>query len=152
MRIPFLSLVASLALLFAAGEAEAGSLYVSDTVTASITLHAGPGPRYRRVVVVPAHAPVGVYHCAGWCEVTWGPYRGYASATFIAAGPARFTSPMTITPVGPRAFRPVDVPLQPAYLTSQVDGPCRYDRPTARIWYYDGRWLDRPDYFLFVQR
>ncbi len=119
----------------------------------AVILYQGPGHHYPPIVTAPQGATLRVYHCAGWCEVTWGAYRGWVQTRYIAKGYKNVAKNLLITPVhgnlnGP--YVPTYVKPQVAYLSSQtIDA---YGRPNGRVWYYDGRYLDHPDTFRFVTR
>ena len=121
---------------------------------------------------MPRHQRLRVYHCAGWCDVSWGNYHGYVHTKYIVNGytypghvtprhhlpyvTPRFADHLFVSPVtrhGRSYLTPVYAPPQPAYLTSQVISPyAGYDAgPVGRIWYFQGRWLDRPDYFYDIR-
>jgi uncharacterized protein YraI len=149
MRLRTLFAAAAVAgALLASPAAEAGQTYV----TASVALRAGPGASYGVIAVVPTHARVRLYRCATWCELSYGRFRGYASAEFIAVGRDKFANRLLITPVKTQRgtiYTPIYVKPQDAYISTTLS---RCHGAVARIWYYDGRWFDRPDYFLIVQR
>lgn len=55
-------------------------------MTGDVNLHAGPGTRYPRVVVVPREAGVEIFGCLqgyGWCDVGFGGVRGWASSGYL---------------------------------------------------------------------
>jgi uncharacterized protein YraI len=140
--------------LIAATSAEAKTVAVKVTVkvNVSVELREGPGNSYRLVATAPRHAPLRVYHCATWCEVTYGNYRGYASAEFVAGGKHKIADRLLITPVKTSrgiGYAPIYVKPQEAYISTTFS---RCHGNVARIWYYDGRWADRPDYFMIVER
>jgi hypothetical protein len=120
---------------------------------APVVIHKAPRKTAVHVATVPKAAFVRVYYCAGWCEVTWGPYRGYVEGRYVVQG---FFLPKKLTATPKYANRlngpyvPVAVPPQVAYLSSQTVDCC--GRPNGRVWYYEGRFLDHPDLFRFVQR
>jgi len=122
-----------------------------------LEIRVGPGIAYAKLAMVPKHQRLRVYQCTAWCDVTWGTYHGYALARYVVSAHARFADHLTVTPVTGRGYTylaPVYVPPAPAYLTSQVLSP--WDgygaEPVGRIWYYQGRWLDHPDYVYDVRR
>ena len=147
----------------------------------AVEVRIGPGIAYARLVLVPKHQRLHVYHCAGWCDVSWGNYHGYVHTKYIVndhadhyivngytnhgyVGPGhhlsyvtpRFADHLFVSPVtrhGRTYLTPIYASPQPAYLTSQVISPSRgYDAgPVGRIWYFQGRWLDRPDYFYDIR-
>jgi uncharacterized protein YraI len=120
-----------------------------------VEIRAGPGIAYATVAVVPRHGHLRVYGCTAWCDVTWGTYHGYVQTAYVLRGHGRFADHITASPAGEGGtLTPVYVPPAPAYLTSQVLAPVdRYEaEPVGRIWYYQGRFLDRPDYFYDLRR
>ena len=53
---------------------------------ADVNERAGPSTLYPAIVVIPAGAPVLIYGCLedySWCDVSWGPYRGWMAATYL---------------------------------------------------------------------
>jgi hypothetical protein len=132
--------------------ASAADFYSYDC-PAPVVIHKAPHKSAVRVVKVPRHATVKVFHCAGWCEVTWGPYRGYVEGRYVVEG-RHLPKMMTVTPkYGNRLKGPyvgVTVLPQTAWLSSQTVDCC--GRPNGRVWYYEGRYLDHPDVFRFVKR
>jgi hypothetical protein len=132
--------------------ASAADFYSYDC-PAPVVIHKAPHKSAVRVVKVPRHATVKVFHCAGWCEVTWGPYRGYVEGRYVVEG-RHLPKMMTVTPkYGNRLKGPyvgVAVLPQTAWLSSQTVDCC--GRPNGRVWYYEGRYLDHPDVFRFVKR
>jgi len=123
----------------------------------AVEIRVGPGIAYARLVLVPRYQHLRIYECSAWCDVTWGTYHGYVQTKYIVRGHVHFADRMTVSPVfapGYTYLTPVYVPPAPAYLTSQELSPAApYGAPpVGRIWYYQGRWLDRPDYYYDVRR
>lgn len=118
-----------------------------------VVIHKAPKKSAVKVVQVPRYATVKVYRCAGWCEVTWGSYRGYVEGRFVVEG-RKLPKKLAATPkYGNRLNGPyVGIALQPqtAWLSSQTVNCC--GKPNGRVWYYQGRYLDHPDVFRFLQR
>jgi len=55
-------------------------------VTANVNLRAGPAGTYPVVVVIPANSPVVAHGCDAayaWCDVAYGPSRGWVSSSFL---------------------------------------------------------------------
>lgn len=138
--------------------------------TEAVEVRVGPGIAYAKVVLVPRYQHLRVYHCSGWCDVSWGNYHGYVQTRYVVNGyrgnvalrhhrhyvTPVFADHLFVSPVtkhGRTYLSPIYAPPQPAYLTSQVISP--YDgyggRPVGRIWYFQGRWLDHPDYFYDIR-
>jgi hypothetical protein len=144
----------SAALLAASVPAAASAAdFYSYNCPAPVVIHKAPHKSAVRVVKVPRHATVKVFHCDGWCEVTWGPYRGYVEGRYVVQG-RHLPRKMTVTPkYGNRLNGPyvgVTVLPQTAWISSQTVDCC--GRPNGRVWYYEGRYLDHPDLFRFVKR
>jgi hypothetical protein len=123
----------------------------------AVEIRVGPGIAYARLVLVPRHQRLKIYGCSAWCDVDWGAYHGYVQTDYIVRGHAHFADHMKVSPVfepGDTYLTPVYVPPAPAYITSQVLPLSGYHgaQPVGRIWYYQGRWLDRPDYYYDVRR
>jgi hypothetical protein len=138
-----------------------------------LEVRVGPGIAYATLVHVPKHQRLRVYHCAAWCDVAWGAYHGYVQTKYVVyepVDPANLTPKYhrpyvttvfadhlfvsSVTTHGRSYLTPVYLPPAPAYLTSQVISP--WDgygaKPVGRIWYYQGRRLDRPDYAYDIRR
>ena len=154
MRVSFVIQAAVIAVALAASQAASAGWWHNQEV---LEIRVGPGIAYAKLVLVPKHQRLRVYQCSGWCDVTWGAYHGYVQTRYVVSGHAQFADHLTVSPVardGCTYLTPVYVPPAPAYITSQVLSP--WDgygaKPIGRIWYYQGRWLDRPDYFYDVRR
>lgn len=122
-----------------------------------VEIRLGPGIAYAKLALVPKHQRLRIYECTSWCDVTWGIYHGYVQTKYIVSGHAQSADHLMVSPVtapGYTFLTPVYVPPAPAYLTSQVLAPWEGygGAPVGRIWYYQGRWLDRPDYVFDVRR
>jgi uncharacterized protein YraI len=68
-------------------------------VTANVNLRAGPAGTYPVVVVIPANSPVVAHGCDAayaWCDVAYGPSRGWVSASFLMLTGGG--TPVVITP------------------------------------------------------
>jgi hypothetical protein len=134
--------------------ASAGDWWHNEDV---LEIRVGPGIAYAKLALVPRHQRLRVYRCTAWCDVSWGAYHGYVQTRYIVRGHAKFADHLFVTPVSKHGYgylSPVYLPPAPAYLTSQVLSPWEgYGaQPVGRIWYYQGRWLDRPDYAYDVRR
>lgn len=118
-----------------------------------VVIHKAPRKSAAKVAKAPKAARLRVYHCAGWCEVSFGPYRGYVEGRYVVEG-RKLARNLTVTPKYGRKlggpYVPVYVPPQTAYLSSPTVNCC--GKPDGRVWYYEGRYLDRPDVFRFVRR
>lgn len=151
MRLPRLVAAALLAVAVP-GSAMAADFFDARCPT-PVVIHKAPKKAAVRVVTVPKHATVRVYRCDGWCEVTYGPYRGFVEGRYLVEG-KRLAKKLTATPKyanrlnGP--YVPVTVPPQTAWISSQTVNCC--GRPNGRVWYFDGRYVDHPDMFRFLQR
>lgn len=54
-------------------------------VTNDLNLRDGPGTGFGIITAMPAGAEVNVGGCTGnWCQVSWGDFEGYASASYLA--------------------------------------------------------------------
>lgn len=118
-----------------------------------VVLYQGPGHHYHHVATAPAGSTLRVYRCAGWCEVSWGAYRGWVQTKYIAKGYPHVARNLMITPLHGNldgAYVPTYVKPQVAYLSSKTIDD--YGRPNGRVWYYNGRYLDHADTFRFVTR
>ena len=81
-----LLLLAAVFLAVWTAPASAQSFYGYATVNAN--LRAGPDAGYPRVATVPAGARLQIFGCLDgwyWCDVAWGPERGWISAGLIAS-------------------------------------------------------------------
>lgn len=73
--------------LVAAGAAPA-SAYTGAYTTAPVYMRTGPDTAYPPVALLPPNSPVVVYGCLGgwhWCDVSWGPNRGWVVGLYLAA-------------------------------------------------------------------
>ena len=70
------------------GGAAPALAYTNATTTAAVNMRTGPDFAYPPAIVLPAGAPVTVYGCLSgwmWCDVSWGPHRGWVYGTYLAA-------------------------------------------------------------------
>lgn len=84
MKITKLAAVAGFGLLALSASAEARTW--SGYAVANVNERAGPSTAYPSVAVIPAGAPIVIYGCLSddtWCDVSWGPNRGWMSAAYI---------------------------------------------------------------------
>ncbi len=82
--------------LISAQPAAAASAAVATT---NVNLRAGPGTNYPVVTAMPRGASLAVYGClAGytWCDVSWGPSRGWVAANYVQV--AYQGRPVVLTP------------------------------------------------------
>lgn len=74
-----------------------GGIAAAATVTGDLNLRSGPGTNYRVVGTMPAGAQVDILGCDGaWCRVSWGGMQGYASASYLGRGGARYYAPAPV--------------------------------------------------------
>jgi len=120
----------------------------------NLIIRDGPGTNYGRLTVIPAGKTVEVYRCAGWCDVYYEGHRGWVYGKYVVRGYAPLSSPITVSPVRTRhgtKLKPVYVPPQQAYLASapfRSPSEERADWYAGRAFYFNGRYLDRPDIFF----
>lgn len=62
--------------------------------TTAVNLRSGPDTQYPAVTVLPPNQNVNVIGCLDgwiWCDVAWGPYRGWVAGAYLQAydGPTR---------------------------------------------------------------
>ncbi len=150
------SLFAAAALLLLAAP-EAANAWSGNTRT-NLIIRNGPGTNYGPVTVIPAGKTVEVYHCAGWCEVYYEGCRGWVYGKYVTRGYAPLASTVNVSPVrtphGTR-LKPVYVPPQNAYLASApIRSPSeeRADWYAGRAFYFNGRYINRPDVFFVYGR
>jgi uncharacterized protein YraI len=128
MRLAILAAAAALA--FAAAPASA---YTTAFPASAINMRTGPDTDYPAVIVVPAGAPVTVLGCIGgwhWCDVTYGPYRGWVAGAYLRATWQQ--QPMPFYHAAPR----YNVPIIAFHFGSYWDMHYR-----ARPWYrHRDRW------------
>jgi len=82
-----MSIVFGAAALVAASAVPA-SAYTGAYATAPVYMRTGPDIAYPPVAVVPGGAPVVVYGCLSgwqWCDVSWGPNRGWIAGMYLSA-------------------------------------------------------------------
>jgi hypothetical protein len=97
-------------------------------VTADLNVRTGPGTQHPSVGVIRGGSTAEVGRCfEGWCEIAWGPLRGFSSQAYLDGfGP----------PPAP-VYRPAPLP-PPVYY-----GPRRYYDPYwDRPWRYRRRYWD----------
>ena len=107
-------------------------------VTTAVYLRTGPDTGYPAAAVVPAGATVVVHGClAGWswCDVSWGPNRGWLAGMFLAAHYQN--RPVPYGYYAPRAGVPVVTFLFGNYWDRHYRG---------RTWYNQRGHYERYDY------
>src|SRR3989442_1180764 len=72
--------IAAAGLAVLPGTASAGGWWHNRDV---VEIRVGPGITYAKLVLVPKHRRIRVYECSGWCDVSWGTYRGYVQTKYI---------------------------------------------------------------------
>jgi len=80
-------LIAAAAIAALAGAAPALAQTHAITTTA-VNLRSGPDLNYPPVVVLPPNTAVVVYGCMNawsWCDVSWGPQRGWIAGAYLTA-------------------------------------------------------------------
>jgi uncharacterized protein YraI len=128
----------------------------SCRASATVMLRTGPGTNYGAITRIPAGALVNVYGCAGWCRVAYRGTPGFVFERVLGYGSLR--QPLYLSPVQTRKgtyFSPVYVPPQTAYLASAPIRPASYERAdwyAGRAFYFNGRYLNRPDLFFVYGR
>lgn len=64
-----------------------GAAAMADTVTlGDVNLRTGPGTAHERMTTIPRGAQVWLHGCTAagtWCNVSWGGFRGWASAGWL---------------------------------------------------------------------
>ena len=93
-----------------------------------VVLYQGPGHHYHHVATAPAGATLRVYHCAGWCGVSWGAYRGWVQTRYISVGYPHVARNLMITPVHGN----LDGAYVPTYVKPQVALPLVADDQRLR--------------------
>jgi len=84
MKIAKLVALAGLGLVALSASAEARTW--SGYTVAKVNERAGPSTAYPSVAVIPAGAPIVIYGCLDdvtWCDISWGPNRGWMAATYL---------------------------------------------------------------------
>jgi uncharacterized protein YraI len=93
----------------------------------TVNLRAGPGTHYPAIVTVPAGTRITTFGCIAnysWCDVAWGPNRGWMAASMIQlfhAGRPVAVTPAVIAGAGlaivafNRAYWATHYPAQPWY-------------------------------------
>ncbi|MGF1500477.1 MAG: SH3 domain-containing protein [Paracoccaceae bacterium] len=131
-----------LALGLATVATSAAQAATASVATANVNLRAGPSTTYPVVTVVPAGATVATHGCVAdysWCDIAYGTYRGWVSASFLQT--VHNGATVVITPVVAAAVGVGVVTYSRAYWD-------RYYR--AYPWY--GRWASYPAYRAPVAR
>ena len=159
-RVAFV--LAALAGLAVAAPAQAGSGWAKS----NLIMRSGPGTSHDQIVVIPIKARFDVYGCKSWCKVGYGGQFGYVYSQHVMRvrgplAPKLFLSPND-SRHGHRYMVPIFPPPQQAYIASRpldveyYAPPCpdgrNYYPVDARIYYFQGRWLNRPDYFYRAAR
>ena len=77
----------------------------SGYVTANVNERAGPSTSYPAITIIPAASAVTVYGCLSdrsWCDISWGPNRGWMSSLYLQATyrSRRVALPAYIAPLG----------------------------------------------------
>jgi uncharacterized protein YraI len=78
-------------------------------VTADLNVRSGPGTQHPSVGVIRGGSTAEVGRCFdGWCEIAWGPLRGFSSQAYLdGGGPAPIYRPAPPPPpiyYGPRRY------------------------------------------------
>jgi uncharacterized protein YraI len=66
----------------------ASALAYNAVTTAPVNMRTGPDLAYPPIIVIPPNAPVTVFGCLNgwlWCDVVWGPHRGWVAGSYLAA-------------------------------------------------------------------
>jgi uncharacterized protein YraI len=61
---------------------------ISGYVTANVNERSGPSTAYPPIVVIPAGSSITIYGCLSdrsWCDISWGPNRGWMSSNYLQA-------------------------------------------------------------------
>lgn len=75
------------AALLAAAAAPAGA-YSGAYPASALYMRTGPDVAYPPILLIPAGAPLTVFGCIGgwhWCDVAYGPYRGWVAGAYLRA-------------------------------------------------------------------
>lgn len=108
------ALFAAVAALAATASAPAAA-YTSAFPIAAINMRTGPDVAYPPVMIIPPGAPVTVLGCLGgwrWCDVTYGPYRGWVAGAYLQATwqqrpvPFYYAAPLYNVPIVTFQFGP----------------------------------------------
>ncbi|TKT82691.1 SH3 domain-containing protein [Aquamicrobium sp. LC103] len=119
--------------MMVAGAAMLAGIFLTQTAaeaepaytTGSLNVRAGPGTGYARVGTLPPGTRVDLGRCQGnWCYVRVGGLRGWASASYLAAGAVQ-RPPVVIVPP-PVVVRP------PHYRPPHWNRPPHWQRPPHR--------------------
>jgi len=81
------------AVVFAPAAAHAVSAYTTTTVN----VRSGPDTAYPAVDLLPPNVTVEVVGCLNgwsWCDVTWGPNRGWIAGAYLQAIEGRYRQPL----------------------------------------------------------
>jgi uncharacterized protein YraI len=72
--------------LLALSAAPASAATYNGYVTANVNERSGPSTSYPAITVIPAGSPITIYGCladGSWCDISWGPNRGWMSAAYL---------------------------------------------------------------------
>jgi uncharacterized protein YraI len=115
-------------LFVALAPAASAQSYHANTTTA-VYMRTGPDTHYPPVALVPAGSPVLVHGCVSgwvWCDVSWGPNRGWMAGAYLTA-----TYQNRVVPYGYYGPR-IGVPIIPFLFGRYWDRHYR-----GRSWYHN---------------
>ena len=97
------SFAAALIVLGASAVAEARPVLV----TADLNVRVGPGVEHPSVGVIRGGSTAEVGRCFdGWCEIAWGPLRGFSSQAYLDGGGPQYAPPTYVPPPPPVYYGP----------------------------------------------
>lgn len=65
---------------------------------ASVNMRVGPGTGHPVIIAIPPSQPLTIVGClpgSGWCDVQWGNYRGWISASYVIYAAPGYSVPVT---------------------------------------------------------
>lgn len=105
MALPYAASAGLLIAMAGIGATKASAAGPAVAVT-SVSMRAGPSTHYPLVSRLPARAELTLYGCTAntaWCDVSWGPDRGWVAASYIQVfyrGSAAMVSPVIAPAIG----------------------------------------------------
>ena len=119
-----------------------GAAAMADTVTlGDVNLRTGPGTAHERMTTIPRGAQVWLHGCTAagtWCNVSWGGFRGWASAGWLQQRQGGFVV-MQMAPgsmvVAPQVVAPQIVMIRPGAGVVTVSPQAhRAPSPLSQAW------------------
>ncbi|GLK74594.1 SH3 domain-containing protein [Ancylobacter dichloromethanicus] len=128
--------IAAAIIAFALAGMSVAQAATTGIATANVNLRAGPSTGYPAITVVPAGTAILTHGCVagyGWCDIAFGPYRGWVAASYIQV--VYRGAPVVLS-----------APLAPAVGITVVTFNRVYWDTYYRAYPWYGRWAAYPPY------